>query len=124
VELSFSRSSGAGGQNVNKTSTRATVSVRPDLLEGLDEEERRRMTARLAGRLSGEGVLSVSAQDTRSQLRNRELAVRRLEDLLLRALQEPKKRTRTRPTAASRLRRLEGKRRAGVRKNLRRPPEE
>lgn len=122
VEYRFSRSSGPGGQKVNKTSSRVTVSVQPELLEGISDEERRLMGRRLSHRLSGEGVLSVSAQDTRSRLRNQELAAARLEAVLLAALEMPKPRKRSRPPPSAGRNRLAAKRRLGLLKDLRRPP--
>jgi ribosome-associated protein len=118
VELRVSRSSGPGGQHANVTASR--VEARFDALASpsLSEEQRERVLAR-AGPL-----LVAVAQDERSQARNRELALGRLAARLGRALAVPRKRRATRPTAASHVRRLDAKRRAGRRKVERRPPED
>ncbi|MDR1932704.1 MAG: aminoacyl-tRNA hydrolase [Spirochaetales bacterium] len=123
VRFSFSRSAGAGGQNVNKVSTKVTASVAIDKLEGLTAEDLALIRTRLAGRISGGGLLSVSAQDSRSQIRNRELALQRLEALLRGARHTHAKRRATRPTSASRRARLEGKKRQARKKaNRQNPP--
>jgi ribosome-associated protein len=108
---------------VNTSSTRVEAVF--DLMgsPSLTDAERRRAARRLGSRLDAEGTLRVTAQDERSQLRNRELATRRLEHLLREALRPPPPRRRpTRPTRASQEQRLDSKRRTGARKRLRRPP--
>jgi ribosome-associated protein len=120
--FSFSRSSGAGGQNVNKVSTRVTVSVPVEVLEGLSDADRVLLRSRLANRISTEGILSLSVQDTRSQLHNRDLALERLEALVFNALKKQKKRRPTRPSAAAHARRLDGKKQGGIKKHRRRKP--
>jgi ribosome-associated protein len=120
--FTFSRSAGAGGQNVNKVSTKVTASVAVNRLEGLSEEEAALIRKRLAGRISGGGILSVTAQDTRSQARNRELALHRLEDLLRGARRVHARRRATGPTQSSRRARLESKKRHSRKKADRRKP--
>jgi ribosome-associated protein len=115
-----SRSSGAGGQHVNKTSSRVEVSWNIRESRALTPEQRERLLQRLASRLSVDGSVRVVASDTRSQLRNRELAEARLTELVRRALIIPKKRKPTRPTRGSREARLEAKRRHSRKKTLRR----
>jgi ribosome-associated protein len=122
VSFTFSRSAGAGGQNVNKVSTKVTACVAVDRLQGLSEEEAALIRSRLAGRISAEGLLSVTAQDTRSQARNRELALQRLEALLHGARHVHAKRRTTRPTQSSRRARLESKKRQSLKKSARRKP--
>ncbi|MDR1625360.1 MAG: aminoacyl-tRNA hydrolase [Spirochaetia bacterium] len=122
VGFAFSRSSGAGGQNVNKVNTKVTACVAVDRLQGLSKEEMALVKNRLAGRLSGEGLLCVTAQDTRSQTRNRELALQRLEALLHGARHIRAKRRATRPTQASRRARLESKKRQSLKKSARKRP--
>ena len=118
VELRVSRSSGPGGQHANVTASR--VEARFDVLASasLSEEQRERV---LAG--AGPRLVAV-AQDERSQAQNRELALERLAAKLQHALKVPRKRRATRPTAASRVRRLDAKRRTSQRKVERRPPED
>ena len=105
-----SRSSGAGGQHVNKTSSRIEIewNVRS---AALPDDVRSRILSRLASRLSAEGIVRVVASDTRSQTRNRELAERRLAELIAKALVVQKKRKPTkRPRAANEARLTEKKR--------------
>ena len=95
----FSRSSGPGGQHVNKTSTRVQLSIEVAALQGISEDERARLPDRLM----------VVVQDERSQLTNREIAVARMLERLEKALHRDKPRRKTRPTKASKERRLTAK---------------
>jgi ribosome-associated protein len=117
IELRTSRSSGPGGQHANVTASRVEAVFDVCASESLSEEQRRRIAARLGP------VVRAVAQDTRSQARNRELALERLRGRLASALSVQRPRRATRPTAASRRRRAESKRRRGELKRLRRPPE-
>lgn len=123
IEARFSRSGGPGGQHVNTSSTR--VELRWDVAHSpsLGEADRRRLLTTLAHRLGAEGVLRVVAEDTRSQLGNRQLAAERLRALVAAALVPRRHRRPTAPTAASRARRLERKKHRGEVKRTRRPPE-
>jgi ribosome-associated protein len=116
ITLRVSRSSGPGGQHANVTASRVEAVFDVLASPSLSEPQRARLLARAGPRLIA------LAQDERSQARNRELALRRLADRLARALTVPRKRRPTRPTAASRARRLDAKRRASQRKLGRRPP--
>ena len=117
IALRVSRSSGPGGQHANVTASRVEASFDVLSSHSLSESQRSLLLAR-----AGPHVVAV-AQDERSQARNRELALERLRERLERALTPPKPRRPTRPTAASRERRLTDKRRAAERKRKRRPPE-
>jgi ribosome-associated protein len=117
IELRFSRSSGPGGQHAQKTETRVEAILDVEASSALTPAQKRRVV-RKAG-----PVLRAIAQDERSQSRNRELAIERLVAVLRDALRVERRRRPTRPTAASRERRLEQKRRRSVKKRLRRPPD-
>jgi ribosome-associated protein len=117
VTIRTSRSSGPGGQHANVTASRVEASFDVAASSALTDEQKRRLTARLGPR-----VVAV-AQDARSQSRNRELALERLQERLSRALAVRRRRRPTAPTGASVERRLEGKRRQAERKRARRDPE-
>lgn len=120
LRWTFSRSGGPGGQNVNKVATRVTLYFDLRGSTGLPPEVKSRLLARLAGRLSKDGGLAVTVQDTRSQARNRRIAEQRLGDIIRRALEPTKKRRPTRVPRAQRRRRLEAKKRRSGTKALRR----
>jgi ribosome-associated protein len=118
----FSRSGGPGGQSVNTADSRVELIFDVASSPSLPSYLRDRAVQRLAGRLV-DGVVTVTAEEHRSQLRNRESALRRLAELLRDAIAPPPpKRRPTRPTKGSQVRRLDGKRKAGDTKRLRRPP--
>jgi len=116
ITVRASRSSGPGGQHANVTASRVEASYDVLASPSLSESQRERVLARVGPRLVA------IAQDERSQARNRELALTRLSERLARALAVPKRRRATRPTAASRERRLAAKRRGTKRKRERRRP--
>ncbi|HEU4878077.1 MAG TPA: alternative ribosome rescue aminoacyl-tRNA hydrolase ArfB [Gemmatimonadaceae bacterium] len=125
IDVRTSRSSGAGGQHVNKTSSRVELSWNIALSKALDDDQRARLLSRLASRLSEEGAIRVVASDTRSQLRNREAAEKRLAETIAKALIVPKKRKPTRrPRAANEARLTEKKKHSDKkRERQRRIPE-
>jgi ribosome-associated protein len=118
IELRFSRSSGPGGQHAQKSETRVEAILDVEASSALSETQKARVV-RKAG-----PILRAIAQDERSQTRNRELAVERLVETLRQALRVERRRRPTKPTAASRERRLEQKRRRSETKQLRRRPED
>jgi ribosome-associated protein len=119
LDVRVSRASGAGGQHVNKTSSRVEIFWNVSASRALSDDQRARLLERLASRLSTEGSIRVVASDMRSQSRNRDLAEERLADMVRRALVIPKKRRPTRPTRASKEARLEGKKRQSHKKRER-----
>jgi ribosome-associated protein len=120
LDVRVSRSSGAGGQHVNKTSSRVEIFWNVPASKALTEDQRTRLLHRLASRLTTEGSIRIVASDMRSQSRNRELAEERLAETVRRALIVPKKRKATRPTLASKEARLESKKRQSRKKSERR----
>lgn len=114
-ELTFSatRSGGPGGQHVNKVATSVTLSFDVAESPSLTEYQRTRISRELATRINREGVLRLTASDTRSQSANKELAIARFTELLAQALKPRKPRRKTRPTLASKRRRLKAKRSRG-----------
>ena len=123
LTFEFARSGGPGGQNVNKVETKVTVRFAPRTSSALTPPQVIRIEDKLASRLTKNGELLVSSELTRHREQNREDALKRLADLIRDALKVQKKRRPTRPTRASKERRLEGKKRKSSKKNLRRPPE-
>jgi ribosome-associated protein len=119
AEISFSRSSGPGGQNVNKVNSKSLIRVPLDEVDGLLPDERLTLIARLGRRLTSEGVLVVQAQDERSQSMNRELAIERVMALLEKGLRRPKPRRPTRPSRGAKERRLQSKKAVGRNKRSR-----
>jgi ribosome-associated protein len=116
IELRVSRSSGPGGQHAQKSETRVEAFFDVEASATLSPAQKRRVISRLGP------VVRAVAQDERSQLRNRELALERLAERLREGLRVQRRRVPTKPTAAARERRLEEKRRRGETKRLRRPP--
>jgi ribosome-associated protein len=117
IDFRFSRSSGPGGQHAQKSDTRVEASFDVEASSSLSEAQKRRVVAKAGP------VLRAVAQDERSQWRNRELATERLVETLREALRVPRHRRPTKPTKASRERRLDRKRRRSDTKRLRRPPD-
>ncbi|MGV6810761.1 MAG: alternative ribosome rescue aminoacyl-tRNA hydrolase ArfB [Brevirhabdus sp.] len=116
---SFSRSSGPGGQNVNKVSTAVELRFEAARSPNLSDAVKKRLK-RLAGRRwTLDGALILRVEDTRSQARNREIARERLVELVRKALVAPKRRIATKPTRGSVRRRLEAKTKRGAVKALR-----
>ena len=117
--FSFSRSSGAGGQNVNKVNTRVTLSFDVDRSPSLDEHQRQLVRNRLGARINRDGILKISSDTYRTQGANREEVVRRFYALLRSALHEQRPRRKTRVPKRARERRLSAKKMRGRLKRLR-----
>ena len=116
------RASGPGGQYVNRTESAIQLRFDAEHSPSLPEDVRQRLLKAEAGRLTAEGILYIDVQEERSQLRNKELALRKLASMLAAAAVKPKRRIRTKPTAASVERRLNQKRRdAEIKRNRKTP---
>ncbi len=125
LEVKASRSSGAGGQHVNKTSSRVEIAWNVATSPSLSGEQRQLLTERLASRLSAEGSIRVVSSDTRSQLRNREHAESRLIELVRRGLTVAKRRKATkRPRRANEARLTVKKKQSDKKRERQRPAPE
>ena len=121
LTIDFVRSSGPGGQNVNKVATAAQLRFNVFASPSLPEYVKPRLAALAGSRLTNDGVLIIDARRHRTQARNRQDAIDRLAELILQAAHVPRRRRKTRPTAGSRERRLDTKRRHSENKRLRGP---
>lgn len=116
------RSGGKGGQNVNKVSTKVELSFAVADSAVLNEEQKALVFEKLAARINIDGVLKVTEEGDRSQLANKEAAYKKLVTLIKGALKKPKKRKPTKPSAAAKAERLEGKKkRSSIKENRKRP---
>ncbi|EAR02879.1 alternative ribosome rescue aminoacyl-tRNA hydrolase ArfB [Maribacter sp. HTCC2170] len=124
-ELKFKaiRSSGAGGQHVNKVSSKIELTFDVLASNALSEIEKERISKKLITRLTKENILILQADDYRSQHRNKELAIKRFFELLENALKVKKKRKKSRPTKSSIEKRLKSKKKAALKKVSRRKPD-
>lgn len=119
-EFSSSRSSGPGGQNVNKVNTKVEVRLNIILSSYLSEDEKKLICSKLGNKINSQGELIVTSQSERSQLLNREKALERILKLLCSALTEKPVRKSTVPTTKSMMERLEEKKKRGLIKKMRR----
>lgn len=124
LSVRASRAGGPGGQHVNKTSTRVEVRWNVAASGSLSAAQRELLLRKLASRIDSNGVLRVTADERRSQTRNRAAAVERLNTLVQEALKQPRPRRRTKPPAAAIENRLEGKRHRSQMKRRRRDVDE
>ncbi|AGA27308.1 alternative ribosome rescue aminoacyl-tRNA hydrolase ArfB [Singulisphaera acidiphila] len=122
-QFDVSRSGGPGGQNVNKVNSKVLLRWSPATSPSLPEPVRARLLAALTSRLTREGELLVSSQRTRDQSRNLADCLAKVRELILAAATPPKIRRPSRPTHASKIRRVEAKGRRSATKQLRRKPE-
>jgi len=123
-ELQFKavRSSGAGGQHVNKVSTKIELSFEVNASSALSEREKERILLKLSSRLTKENVLLLQCDESRSQHKNKELAIKRFLDVIANALKVAKKRKPTKPSKASVEKRLHSKKKAAQKKMNRAKP--
>jgi ribosome-associated protein len=119
AELSHARSSGPGGQHVNKTSTKIVLSLPINKLEGLNEVEFARLRIQLANRINNEDKLIIHSSEDRSQKRNIEEAFSKAEKLIVAAVRLPKYRKPTKPSKAAKEKRLSSKRAHSAKKSQR-----
>jgi ribosome-associated protein len=123
-ELQFkaTRSSGAGGQHVNKTSSKIELSFDLENSNSLNENDKELLKAKLSSKLTKEHILILFCEETRSQHRNKEIAIKRFFALLKTNLIRPKRRRKTKPSKGTLMKRVETKKRTSVKKALRKKP--
>ncbi|UZO81599.1 aminoacyl-tRNA hydrolase [Aquimarina sp. ERC-38] len=123
IKVKAVRSSGAGGQHVNKVSSKILLHFNVEASEAFTNTEKLRLQTKLASRLSNQGDLILSCSQTRSQHRNKEICTDRLIKLLQSSLQVPKVRKKTKPSKTSQLKRLQNKKTQALKKANRRSPD-
>lgn len=123
-ELSFKaiRSSGPGGQHVNKTASKVEVSFDLENSEALSETEKERLRHKLSTKISSEGIIMLQCGETRSQHRNKAIVIERVVELLQQNLKVPKPRKKTKPSKGAIERRLKSKKENAFKKSNRKPP--
>ena len=123
-ELNFKaiRSSGAGGQHVNKTSSKIELTFDLENSNSLSDDEKTLLKTKLSSKLTNENVLILFCEETRSQHRNKDLAIKRFLGLIKTNLIRPKRRKKTKPSKGAIKKRLETKQRTSVKKALRKRP--
>lgn len=119
VEITYARSSGPGGQNVNKVSSACLIRFYPAMSAGLNEEEKEKIARRLQNKLRGEGCLIFKSDKFRDQTMNRKDVIEKLFDLLEKNLIDPKKRVATKPSYSAKKKRRTDKKLHGEKKKQR-----
>lgn len=118
-QVAFARSGGKGGQNVNKVNTKVHITISPDEISGLTDAEKSRLKLKLKSNINSDGKIFLDVDDERFQGENRRIALERLENKISSVVQIPKKRVKTKPTRASKERRLKIKKIKSERKKMR-----
>ncbi|MHA7832438.1 MAG: alternative ribosome rescue aminoacyl-tRNA hydrolase ArfB [Flagellimonas sp.] len=124
-ELQFKamRSSGAGGQHVNKVSSKVELTFNVPASEGLSDREKQRVQLKLKSRLTNEGAIVLQCDEARSQHRNKDMVVKRFFEMLKKAMAVPKKRKPTKPTRSSKEKRIKSKKKTAEKKAYRKKPD-
>ncbi|MUP45346.1 aminoacyl-tRNA hydrolase [Gramella sp. BOM4] len=122
LEFKAVRSSGPGGQHANKISTKVELSFDVEASEGLLENEKARISKKLASRITKEGILKMSSEESRSQHSNKEIVIQNFIEEIKRSLIKPKPRKKTKPSKASKIKRLKAKKRKSEIKANRKDP--
>lgn len=120
LEFSTSRSSGPGGQHANKVETRVQVYFNVKASKALSESQIQTILKKRSNQLTKEGVLVLSCEEKKSQIKNKEIVLKKLFSWLERALEKPKKRKKTQPSKAAKMERLSAKKKHSDKKSLRR----
>ncbi|MCF6307163.1 MAG: aminoacyl-tRNA hydrolase [Flavobacteriaceae bacterium] len=124
TELNFKaiRSSGPGGQHVNKTASKVEVSFHITTSEGLSEEEKERLQVKISSKITSEGFIKLTCSDSRSQHKNKKLVIDKLITLIKENIKQPKPRKKTKPSKTSIAKRLKSKKNQALKKTNRKPP--
>ena len=122
LEYKAVRSSGPGGQHVNKTASKVEVSFQIEKSKALTEEEKEQLLFQLSNKITSEGFLKLTSSETRSQHQNKELVTERLIHLIETNRKKPKPRKKTKPSRASKEKRLTNKKEHSIKKGNRKPP--